>query len=345
MKIGIAQDHQVPASVRFYRTMGPVSFLEKQYPGLFQVDFRPAQYFAGHEMHVFPYDIMLIERPITGTALQIVRLCKSQGVITWVDYDDNLFQIPAYNKSRNYFSQSSNFKTVQQIMSEADLVTVSTQALKNIYAGLNKNVRVIPNTWNSFRFPLPESYSDAGTPIRMAWRGGDKHSGDLNDVRVPFQNAVNDPAFDWRLFGDRPEPHITIKDNQHIGFMLLFPYLKTLIQSSFDYLFVPLQANEFNKGKSNCSWIEATFAGAVTIAPMGFPEFDQPGVIRYKDNKHLKIIFDGIKKGKYDKRERVEASRTALMEKYHLGLANELRKNLLLEFFPVVEKVEADGTS
>ena len=44
---------------------------------------------------------------------------------------------------------------------------------------------------------------------------------------------------------------------------------------------VPLAPNRFNEAKSNCSWLEATAAGAMVIAPGFLPEFVRPGIRNY----------------------------------------------------------------
>jgi hypothetical protein len=50
---------------------------------------------------------------------------------------------------------------------------------------------------------------------------------------------------------------------------------------------VPLHDNPFNLGKSNIAWLEATYAGAVTLAP-DTPEWRKAGVTNYKDEADFK---------------------------------------------------------
>lgn len=340
LKLAIATDDETPPAVRLYRTFGPISFMEKQFPN-FRVDYVPARHFLAHEMNAFPYDIVLVERPITWIAAQIVEQCKSQGVVVWLDLDDNLFQIPSYNDFQDYFRNNENVNQVQKMLSVADLVTVTTAHLQRLYGGINRNTHIIPNAWCDFRFPMLPAQKE-NKAVRIAWRGGSQHGGDVFPVRSVIKDVIVDPAFEFTLFGGRSrfEDYLSVPDKSYQPFTTLFTYLQSFILSKPDYLFVPLQINDFNRSKSNCSWIEATIAGAVTIAPMGLPEFDQPGVIRYKDNANLKVIFAGIKKGKYDKVERVEASRKALFERYRLSQVNFARKELLEGLFSVAEKKE-----
>lgn len=336
IRLAIAQDPQSPASVKFYRSTGPVSFLEKQFPEL-RVDYLSLNQLFSSEMTPFPYDVIFIERAITPQALEAVKVCKNMGVVTWVDYDDNLFQIPDYNQAQDFFSIQGNLEVVQKIISLADLVTVSTPHLQKLYGGMNPNVQLIQNAWCDFRFPIQQNVKPVSSPIKMAWRGANKHDGDLYEVRNTIALSINDPAFDWTFYGIRPH-YLQVKRQNYRPFSGLFSYLKRFILSETDFLFVPLVVNDFNRSKSNCAWIEATLAGAVTIAPMGLPEFDQPGLIRYKDNAHLKSIFQKIKKGGYDKSERVQASQKALIENFALSKVNVNRAEALFSFFRVKEK-------
>lgn len=296
-------------------------------------------------MNPYPYDAILVERPITPQALQLVTQCKNMGVIAWIELDDDLLRIPDYNNSQDFFSVPQHVQTIQQIIATADLVTVSTPHLQKLYGSINRNTRVIPNAWCDYRFPLPQ-IPQTGRPIKMAWRGSNKHSGDIYEVKTPVAQAMQDPSFGWTFFGDRPH-FLNIPRKNYRPFSGLFSFFRDFILSKPDFLVVPLLVNDFNKSKSNCSWIEATMAGAATIAPMGLPEFDQPGIIRYKDNAHLKKIFDMIKKGKIDKREQVEASREALVENFRLSKVNELRINALADalqmYVPVEKEVEHGG--
>jgi hypothetical protein len=53
------------------------------------------------------------------------------------------------------------------------------------------------------------------------------------------------------------------------------------------------------------------------------PEFNRPGVIRYKDNAHLKEIFDQIAKGKIDKVKIAQEGQEYILKERTLSAANE----------------------
>lgn len=299
----------------------------------------PQQSMLRDESAAFSFDAVLIERPISPPALSIIQHCKALRCAVWLDYDDNLLDIPDYNTAQDYFYEKTNANIVRQCMALADVVSCATDYLSRLYQGINRNTITIPNAWNDFRFSLA-SPSGPSQPIRMAWRGANKHDGDLYGVRSPLSGALAEPAFQWMFFGNRPF-YLSLKREQYQPWNGIASYFHMFYTSGIDYLFVPLEANNFNRGKSNLAWIEATIAGAVTIAPMSLPEFDKPGVIRYKDNRHLADIFARIKAGKYDKAERVQASRAELQENYALSRVNVIRGAVLAKMFGMEIREEA----
>jgi hypothetical protein len=58
--------------------------------------------------------------------------------------------------------------------------------------------------------------------------------------------------------------------------------------TSPDYIVVPLVNDAFNRCKSNIAWIEATNAGAVTIAPSYLPEFRGPAMHPLQDQSRTR---------------------------------------------------------
>ena len=74
-------------------------------------------------------------------------------------------------------------------------------------------------------------------------------------------------------------------------------------------------------------------AGGGVIAPMSMPEFNRPGVIRYKDNAHLKDIFDQIAKGKIDKVKITQEGQEYILNERTLSAANEVRAEALRKLF------------
>ena len=91
---------------------------------------------------------------------------------------------------------------------------------------------------------------------------------------------------------------------------------------------VPLKDNLFNHAKSNLAWIEATCAGAMTLAP-DWPEWRRPGVSNYESPLNFKKLL----------RERLEACRSAAASVYtHLD-AHGISVDLVFRLRQLRERV------
>lgn len=341
IKILIIKDTTSAPSNQFYRSVVPINILEQDTKGIYQVsekfkeEIRP-------EIDFYQYSVVYMEKPINAQSLSLLDTAKKSGCRVIIDYDDNVFNIPPYNKSRAYYINQRNSHIISQCLSLADMVIVATPALEKVYKGFNKNVRVIPNAWNDYLFQL-NPVRPIGKPIHMVTRASESHKGDFDGVLGPLSANYKDPHFKWTMYGYTPY-QLNATQLDTMNWAPLPQFFNRFFQSPIDFMFVPLEVNEFNKGKSNIAWIEATIAGGVVIAPMGLPEFDQPGIIRYKDNKHLKDILQKIKKGGYDKKERVEASREALQD-FRLTQVNRLRVEAIADLCGiklVAEEVKAE---
>ena len=88
----------------------------------------------------------------------------------------------------------------------------------------------------------------------------------------------------------------------------------------------PMLDTVFNRAKSNCSWIEATSAGMVLIAP-NLPEFQRPGVVL---TDHF---FAGVKHVMEDDAylEAFNLSKEYIKNNLLLSKVNELRENMLTQ--------------
>ena len=90
---------------------------------------------------------------------------------------------------------------------------------------------------------------------------------------------------------------------------------------------VPLIEDGMNRCKSNIAWIEATAAGAVTIAP-DWVEWQKPGVLNYNGLDEFKSM---LMRPLDDAPERWAASRDYIMENLTLNKVNEQRARIVRE--------------
>lgn len=328
MKVAVIRNGSSPA-VQYYRSIGVFPHLSRETGG--QVQF---QYLNSNQIQAFdlyPYDIIFVDHPMTPTGAKIIEDAKRMNKRVWIDLDDYLFSITDGNRAWAYYNAPANVENVKNTLSGVDLLTVTTKALAEAYSEFNGNVHIIPNAWNDYDWPL-QPVKPETTVTRLAWRGSDIHGVDLYSIKGVLNEIQADPAFSMLFFGWSEPWAVWLKIDrmrQVVPEMEIFQYYHTFFGCGADFFLYPLADHPFNRAKSNIAWQEATIAGMAVIAPANMPEFNQPGVIRYKDPRHLREILAKIKAGKIAKGEHVEMSREALEEKYKLSEVNRLRLEAL----------------
>lgn len=273
----------------YYRTYGVFPKLEKyailkQPPEINWQDFNYS-------------DIIFIERPQDHNFLEIAELSKMYGLKVWVDYDDNLFCLPDWNPGKPFFDNRLNQQAMIESIKMADIITVATPAIKEAYSKWNNNIKVIPNAFNDYNYELNYNCSDKKIII---WRGSDTHRGDI----MPYSDQIWKLAdsFDdwqWQFLGKNLWYIIdNIKNKTVHGETDIIRYFDLIKNINPAIYIVPLDFCKFNESKSNCGWLEMTYAGSVTLAP-DMPEWKRPGITNYKTpeefEEKLKLLMEDSK--------------------------------------------------
>jgi hypothetical protein len=92
------------------------------------------------------------------------------------------------------------------------------------------------------------------------------------------------PKVTWMFLGDAPwfadcMPDYAVRVAPSLDPMEYFQFIKQIKPT---LSIVPLDDCVFNRSKSNCAWIEASWAGAATLAP-AWPEWAKPGITNYQN--------------------------------------------------------------
>jgi len=162
------------------------------------------------------------------------------------------------------------------------------------------------------------------------WRGGKSHDSDLLAFLPAFREVSRLPQFSkwkWCFMGEigalaASELRKAIPaENLEAGYgdfphqyMAAFGHLGPWVS------IVPLEDSAFNRAKSNLAWIEATCAGAITLAP-DWPEWQRPGAVNYTTLK----VFEERLRGLIEMFSRAEVD-------WQVGDSREfIKENLLLD--------------
>lgn len=246
-------------------------------------------------------DAVFMSRPQIEGHLHLLQMAKQLQIPIVLEYDDAFDVLPPSNP--NYISPD-RLRKLRQICREsialADMVWCSTAGVKDFVLRMRleklaspkgqcflkaENVHVIPNAHNDKIL----GFAQEKRSKVVTWRGTNTHSEDVLSVLPAIAEVSAMDKFkewDWVFLGDPPYqtmqqiPKADIRN----GWQSYFDYLGGLIQARPFLHIAPLADNEFNRAKSNLVWMEATVAGAVTLAP-NFPEFKLPGVVNYDPEK------------------------------------------------------------
>lgn len=252
----------------FYRSRGVWHYLSKEHPELKFIIPTGSDW-----IDAVLYDVAIFQRPCTKKDVRAITMMKDCGVKVIIDYDDNLLNVAPHNPSyeHHHFHKVSTMGCINL----ADIVIVSTEKLKESYLPYNKNIVVIPNALNDYIFNKKKPFKNSKIAY---YRGGSSHQRDVYLYRNEIIKTVREnPDWKFYFFGDRfqfLEAELS-KDNNFLmfGYMPILQFLQSITELRPAAHFTFLEDTPFNQAKSNCSWIEATYAGAASFAPEKLAEF------------------------------------------------------------------------
>ena len=274
-------------------------------------------------------DVLFMMRADNSAAYKAITYARLMGIPSWIDMDDDFFAVPKDNPNHKHYSDPDTLKWISLCMQEATVISFSTEFLKVKYdAGLEKvsttppRTLVIKNAANTRLFKF-EDHKNRNNII--AWRGSSTHSGDIKTVAKYCEQL----GHEWHFIGYKPVEfgirlHTTYQEPMDA--IVYMNYLKDIKPK---VMIVPLVDNDFNRAKSNIAWIEATMAGAVTIAPT-LPEFEKPGIVNYsKPEEFLDKLKYVLNMSENEKYALVMASRLHIDYCLHLDHENAKRLDLI----------------
>lgn len=306
-------------SCSYYRSLGVFQYLHK-------ISEEPmvVETITNFEWHnLVGTDVVFFERPRDESMVKAIEFTKNFGIPVWIDIDDDFFTIPKYNPSYQFFNQKNTRASIELCLRNADIITVTTETLKKVYEGFNKNIFVVENAFNDYNYVLAESPSEKNI---INWRGSITHRDDILSCLEPLVKLSEDnPEYSFSFIGsdlwyvERRIKNITIKQALPlVGYMNYTKALNPQIQIS------PLEFNEFNRSKSNINWLEGAYSGAVSVAP-NMEEWRKPGIELYNNQQEFYDKIDMLIKDKKKRIKNFYQSLDYINENLLLGKVNQKR--------------------
>ena len=272
------------------------------------------------------YDAVFLQRPYV--TVKMMQFIKDLNIPIWIDYDDNLFQIPeSNNRAFDTFMDQNVQDNLVEIAGLADVITVSTSALKTMYDTGNDDVRVIPNA-----IPFDIIGDPVSKPLNRSilWRGGDSHRLDLRIHEVAMYELMEKYG-DWQFVYAGFNPYqFTAKNKKYRKPEDPILYFKWIREYAPQAAWIPLHDSFFNRCKSNIAALEGTIAGAVCLVP-DWEEWQMPGTLRYKTPDEFREKAEIILNEKVNFKKYRSTALDYIRSNYDLHKVNEKRIELIKE--------------
>jgi glycosyltransferase involved in cell wall biosynthesis len=226
------------------------------------------------------YDAIIVQRDIVDAADvdAFVTLCRERGIPIIAELDDDLLSDHARERLTANGYDPRALDALQTVVSEADLVTVSTDVMAERVAPYAARVEVVANELDARLWgdSVPERSTDdeptdPAAPVRVVYIGSRTHGHDLELLRPVFDGlrtadgrevrlsvvGVSDDDAEW--FDRVPIPASAT------AYPRFVPWLRSMA-ADWKLGVAPLADTEFNEAKSDLKFLEYTLLGLPVVA-------------------------------------------------------------------------------
>jgi hypothetical protein len=261
----------------FYRTNGVLPFLKSK--DILVKNIANYQKTYGWES-LIGADVFIFQRPYHEHHVNLIMMAKDMGIKVICEYDDDLLNVPFHNNAAVTLSEQR--ANIKKALSIADEVWVTTNSIKKEYKFFNRNIRVIPNAHNDYLYPIKNKKPFNKDTKIAAYRGGASHEDDVYQNINSIVETINENT-DWefRFQGSRFKfiENRTNDNHTYTDPFTIMQFYKSYHELNPNIAFFPLLNNVFNNGKSNISFLEATYAGSAFMGNRDLSEFNLPFII------------------------------------------------------------------
>lgn len=279
-------------------------------------------------------DVVVFHRPDEPQKLELARMLKKIGKKIVFDNDDT-YKDHGGLKLNEFLDKQRMVKGLEKInhivdafIKEADLVTCSTEFLKDEYLKLNPNVEVLPNCIDPFYFDEPlKNDTDV---VRIGIVGSIAVTKDFWVIKPILDHFKDRKDVKFVLFSLPPDKedkfmrelyaeeyaYLESYDFEWQPFVPMHQYYDTLNELRLDIAVIPRHDNYFNRCKSNLKFLEMSMFEIPVIA-QSFSTGDSPYEANPEDAKHMILAqtdqewIDAIEDLVADKEKRAKIGKTA----------------------------------
>jgi hypothetical protein len=210
-------------------------------------------------------DIIVMQRPSSALLVAAIRFLRAAGVRVVIDLDDHFDAIRPDNSAwAAYQTIDVNPRQIHLAVAEADVVTLSTPGLVDIYGGVAPTTVLLENCVPEWYLDLPDTRTET-----LGWCGSiATHKGDLAVTRGAVGQALTRAGWDFRVVGEgagvAKELGLAPEQVRETGWLPLHNYI--IEMSRLGVAITPLANHAFNvEGKSFLKPLEAASLGVPVV--------------------------------------------------------------------------------
>lgn len=281
---------EYPNGCHYYRAEVIKRFLTDDFEVSTNVDFENNRVKNDSETlnNLFNSDIVVFIRPTKRSSLSLLSILKLTGKKIIYSTDDMLMHLDSENP---FYGQIDKDNVMEAFASQSDAVLVTTDYIYDELKKINKNIYLIPNYLDFDEYARLNRPLNKGKKLKLGIVGSVQTSENINHfiqilktIHDEFRNTElvffgsEDPLMVQRLKKTFIDRVIFVENVPMSG------YSNKLASLRLDLSLIPRKDNLFNRGKSNCKYLEMSALGIPVVA-QGFPTGDSP---------YQKDITDGV---------------------------------------------------
>ena len=204
-------------------------------------------------------DVLVMQRPAFQHGARMVdRLAGHVALV--LETDDDMLTVESSNLG-HFAADPRAAESVKYCLRRADMVTVSTPYLAELYSPFNDNIVILPNFVKAGLLDMPRKRRDR---VTVGWQGGTSHLIDLCAVQDPLRQVLDaHPDVDMHWIGWDMSPLVRrpcrfTPWSDDVG-----DYYKAV---DFDIAIAPLADVPFNRAKSYLKALDAAARGIPVVA-------------------------------------------------------------------------------
>jgi glycosyltransferase involved in cell wall biosynthesis len=219
-------------------------------------------------------DVIVLQRQHSETGLELLQMAHAKGKKVIYEIDDFFHGLHPTNKSITHFQQQpQDLRLIEQLIYQADALTVSTPELAKQYGRFNSNTHIVPNCIDLGLIPQPIKENHSGL-VRIGWGGSNSHDADMPLMVEALKRVLREQPQTRLVLMAGDYRHLFTGHEEQLEFYPatfghedpIVDYLQVLNEARLDIGLAPIGDTLFNRCKSDYKLVEYGAFGIPAVA-------------------------------------------------------------------------------